>query len=421
MNSTLRYVSAPVRPAGRVLAIEPDAARADALRASLRLHVHVDLEIVTSTEEAIRSISGKMPDLVLTSTFLPPADEGVLKAYVQQIPEAAHVQIINLPYFIDSDDASTSDRSSTRTLAFLRRRPAASIRPRCDVRTLSEQIEEYLGQALAGRLSASATVETALVEVPRQTEIWTSDSKAAIRADAACRVPTSILGQRDDRRRARRRRSGDLPSLWTIRVPWASNVCVIDISNSGVALETRSKIAPGSTVDLQLVGRDLELNVPARMVRTEIAGVDASGVKYRVAGAFARDLDLEGLQPTVTPALSAKCLVDLFAHVVGDVNRPGAFVGARERFEHELRRLLPVRDVQIRRTPVVGERGTESIYFTVSTGSGQPQILQAVFEPGYEPSAMEFRFMRAAANIAAAVLEFAPVSGESDTATLLSA
>ena len=80
----------------------------------------------------------------------------------------------------------------------------------------------------------------------------------------------------------------------------------------------------------------------------------------------------------------------------------------RGSFERELRRILPVRDVQVRERPVIAERGAESIYFTVPRGSGEPRILQAIFEPDYVPTAMDFQLLKAAASLAAVVLEFAP-------------
>jgi hypothetical protein len=48
------------------------------------------------------------------------------------------------------------------------------------------------------------------------------------------------------------------------------------------------------------------------------------------------------------------------------------------------------------------------VYFTVPHGFGTRPILQATFEPDYAPTAMDFRLLKAAASLAAVVLEFAP-------------
>jgi PleD family two-component response regulator len=66
---------------GQILFIEPDVLRAAALGDILRQHDGIDVEIVASVEDALRSLSGQIPDLVLTSTFLPPADEAALTAH----------------------------------------------------------------------------------------------------------------------------------------------------------------------------------------------------------------------------------------------------------------------------------------------------------------------------------------------------
>src|SRR5262245_21233745 len=85
----------------RVLMIEPDTKRAVVLRNALRPRLDADLVIVHGIEEALRSIAKQIPDLVLTSTFLAPEDEATLTAHLKQIPDAAHVQVVNAPYFLD--------------------------------------------------------------------------------------------------------------------------------------------------------------------------------------------------------------------------------------------------------------------------------------------------------------------------------
>jgi hypothetical protein len=130
-----------------------------------------------------------------------------------------------------------------------------------------------------------------------------------------------------------------------------------------------------------------------------------------MAGAFSRALRLIGLEPVTRLPLSPRALVDMLTRVLGEADRPTGSA-LHVRFESELRRLLPVRDIQIRETPVIAEKGTESIYFTLSERLGSRRILQAIFEPGYAPSEMEFRLLKGAAGLAALVLELAPLSEE---------
>jgi len=103
-----------------------------------------------------------------------------------------------------------------------------------------------------------------------------------------------------------------------------------------------------------------------------------------------------------------KVLADLLRRVLSEADHGSDAAALRAMFEQELRQLLPVRDIQIRQKPLIAERGVESIYFTVPHGSGAQPILQAIFEPDYAPTAMDFRLLKAAASLAAVVLEFAP-------------
>lgn len=404
------------RLSGRILFIEPDEHRADALRQIVRELDDMDVEIVRDVPAAIRSVGEHIPDLLLTSTFLPPADEATLTSHLNGLPAARHLQTINVPYFIDEEEAPV-ESSSARVLTFLRRRPP-SIRPRCDVRTLRDQIQAYLSQSRTRRREADSrrnnerSREYSLVKQAKTHELTLARGRAIDGRPepvaGAIPVPAFSTTLPGDRRRARRRACGDVPWLWTVKLAGSSQVNVIDISSTGVLLETVSRLADGSTVDLQLLGEDTNVTVPARMLRTQVASVDGLSVKYRVAAAFAHHLALPGLQQPSAAAPVPKVLADLLSRVLGGLDRCSGEAALRTSFEKELRRVLPVRDIQLRETPVIAERGAESVYFTVPHGSGPRPILQAIFEPDYAPTAMDFRLLKAAASLAAVVLEFAP-------------
>jgi hypothetical protein len=217
----------------------------------------------------------------------------------------------------------------------------------------------------------------------------------------------SAGGLPSDRRRALRRRACDVPDVWTVRLPGVPQATLVDISNSGVLLETTARLVDGSTLDLQLVGRETDVYVPARMVRTQVAAVDGRGVRYHAAVAFARELDLAGLHKASAAPITPKILGDVLVRVLGEVDRQGDPSALCGRFEQELRRVLRVRDIQIRSAPAIAEAGLESVYFTVPATGTDPAILQATFERDYRPTAAEFRLLRAAATLAAVVLEFA--------------
>jgi PilZ domain len=204
--------------------------------------------------------------------------------------------------------------------------------------------------------------------------------------------------------------------LWAIRLPLGPDAKVVDISSSGALVETSFKITSGSTMDLQVLGQNINLRMPARMVRSEVASVDRLGVRYRAAAAFSGELDILELHTVPSdPSAVPKVLTDMVARVLAEAGGNSSRSSLRTRFEQELRRLLPVREIKIRQTPMIPSERTESVYFTVPRASISRPILQAVFEPDYQPSATEFRILKAAAGVAAVILEFAPFGEEAQT------
>lgn len=396
--------------AGRILAIEPNPVRAITLKDLLREHDLVDLAIVGSVEEAIDSIARRVPDLVITSTFLPPADEAALTLYLRQLPGASHVQVLIVPHFTTHPVTRPQDAAGGFRL---RRRPAPGP-PTCDLEWVRRQIADYLEQA---RIASSLSVEPDMTYEPLR--FFASEQTALVKPELRLVRPNeeeiaslgkedadgeSFAQQRPDRRRERRWSSAELPWLWSARTSSGAELKLVDVSNGGVLVETGAKIAPGSTVDFRLIGKDTDLSVPARVLRSTVSQVDALGVRYYIAAAFARELHIMELAPKSLAGLRAAgdpCQPDL-----GSFSFAVMSTAARVRFEQELRRLLLARDVLIRHAPVVAADGAESVYFSIPGGSGS--VLQVIFERDHEPSAMEFEVLRAAARLAAVVLDGTP-------------
>ena len=143
-------VTVSSRSVSRILVIEPDAARAGILEDLLLARLEIDVVVVKRVEDALGFIADEIPDLVLTSTFLPPADEALLAAQFRRMPAASHVQIVNVPYFLDTDIESPDQSSRSKGMGFFGRR-AARLRPACDADTLNRQIEDYLNHAVTLR------------------------------------------------------------------------------------------------------------------------------------------------------------------------------------------------------------------------------------------------------------------------------
>ncbi len=414
-------ILAPPKPSlkGRILVIEPDPARARSLKDVLDAHVTGPIEFVPSADAALHAIDQHVPDVVLTSTFLSPSDEVRLTDHLKALPAASHVQVIITPHFIDADEAP---RGNGNVFTFRRNR-ANDVRPTCDHATLIRQIGDYLQQARAqANLAARQELEAVLCAAPPLPTL----ARPEMRLMAARPLPqrglaqtpraqrASALGQKDDRRRAPRRPKDQLPWLWSAKLPWGTEVTLVDVSRTGVLVETTSRVTLGSTLDFQFVGENTNVSVPARILRTDVSNVDAFGVRYRVAAAFNRELDLlEAAEQAAEASVNPAALGEMLARVLADPERRTGSA-MRMHFEEELRKMLPLRSVQIRHSPLLSSDEDDSIYFNVPAGSGSP-VLQATFEPDSLPSPTEFKLLKAAASLAAVVLEFEGDAGRQST------
>jgi CheY-like chemotaxis protein len=397
----------------RILAIEPDPERGRTLKRLVHERVRADFVVVRSKDAAIAAIAQQVPDLMLAPVLLSPRDEAELTSYLRRLHDAPHLQVLTIPPLAEAPETPT--RSKGVFAFFRRRRP--QLRPVWDSSVVGAQIVDYLEQArtLQAERQFYGLEHNTLsppVEAISELQTPTGNSRDEGNGDllGAARIlePQALGGKlTDERRRDHRRMREEVPWLSTVKLPWGVEVCLLNISNSGMLVETTSKLMPGSATEFQLSGPDTSLVVPARYVRSRVAGVDVRCVKYHIAVAFATQLDLSGLRPGRPGASSTpKALADLLAQVLDDLGSGPEPVALRTKFEQGLRKLVPARDIQIRDVPAGPRDGTESIYFTVPSGLGSRVILQATFEPDYNLAESEFRLLRAAAVLAAVVLEF---------------
>jgi hypothetical protein len=288
---------------------------------------------------------------------------------------------------------------------------------------LRREVEHYLDHAQALRLAPPNRQQQALAPItgpvldggphaPRQptgssTALVVPTAKEVRALNAALR-PT-------DRRAASRRRAADLAGQWAIKLDSDADASIVDISRTGVRLETRSDLNPGSLVNLELIGMEGSLSVAARLIRSEIVQPDGPEVRFRTAAMFVRELDLfpAHASPMMVTAAAAssfapRVLADLLGRVLANANWVSNGVPLRSLFETELRALVHAREVRIRAVPVRTTGGCQSLYFDIPTMTVPHQGLHVVFERGYRPTAAEFRLLRAAASLAAVVLDLAP-------------
>ena len=206
--------------------------------------------------------------------------------------------------------------------------------------------------------------------------------------------------------RAQRKTRADLPWLSTIKLPWGLEVRLLNMSTSGMLVETTSKFMPGSVADFEITGADDSIVVPARFVRSEIVGVDARGVRYRAAAVFEREVDLDGPRAKARVASTANGLATWLHELSNDIEQKAGPDALRARFENGLCRLVSAREVRILDEPSAPAAGCESIFFNMTSG-GTRRVLQVTFEPGYEPSEVDFKMLQAGASLAAVALQLA--------------
>ena len=403
-----------------VLAIEPDPESGAALAHALAPHLHVELVIVGSVDDALDVLETRTPDLILTSTFLAPPDDARLSAHLRRRAELLHTQVITLPQFVlaaEWDDQNRDDPESGVVLRFRPRR-TPQITARCDAATLREQIEAYLEQARMlreriGHQSESSTTHWLDDRSPATDEpIASASSEGSLATGHRPATPppgtdngTGLQLPRD-RRRASRRRAGDLAGQLKIVLPAGGDVSLVDISRLGALLETSSKLSPGSLINIQVLGLEDRISVPARLVRSEIAAASDGIVRYRVAAAFCRQIDFLA-PPAAGPAAnwSPKVLGDLLGRVLADASWVSNGEALCARFEAELGHLVPVRAIRICASPTPAPPGCESAAFGIPGSGSGDLFLQVVFEPGHHPAAAEMRLLKAAAALASVVLD----------------
>jgi CheY-like chemotaxis protein len=391
----------------RILAIEADARRRRVLTALVREHVKAELLVVASVQAALAAMADRTPDLIIAPTLLSPPDEAELLTYVKQLRSAPYVQMLTVPALDMLVDAPVAPPSRRSFFPIFNRRPT-SLGLQYDRGMVAAQIADGLARAremrieyaamLAYQEAAAQARPTALVPCPRLVPEL-SDNRASLRPEVAA----------DERRVALRKGRSDVPWLSGIKAAWGSELELINISSTGVLIETGSKFTPGSTTELHLSGPDTNLVVPVRFIRSDVARIDGLGVRYRAAAAFAREVDLAGPgRDAGMPATPPQELAALFSTVV--MNSGERRDSAQVRFAQGLRELIGARDVQVR-TGSSGSAGAETLYFDVPGEDRARTTLQVTFDRSHHVTSAEFKLLKAAAWLTAAVLELErPVS-----------
>ena len=131
-----------------ILAIEPDSRQASLVSELARGLADVELVLAASAGEGIRAFETRVPDLVLTSTLLSPADESLLTERLRRLDSTgAHVQILVTPLLAESQVEPPPPQTGLLSRLGWRKPKAASTPDGCDPAVFAGQITEYLNRA----------------------------------------------------------------------------------------------------------------------------------------------------------------------------------------------------------------------------------------------------------------------------------
>ena len=371
-----------------ILGIEADHGRRALLQALISDRVDAHVAIVDSAQAAIAYLLVCDVDVIVVPALLPPRDCEQLSSHVRQ-HAGRHVQMLTIPALDFLREMPSAEKQGPAL--FGRRRPA-STESQSDPLAVRRQIGDRLRHAL--KMSADERASSVSSAVNRE-----APSTAPVPPPASS-IPSAFSS---DRRFAPRMRRDDAPWLWSIRLPWGTDVELVNISTSGLLLESDSKVSPGITLELRLRGPSLNRVVRARFVRCTIARMDHSRVQYYAAAKFEEPFNSPFSRPEMAARTTPLSIAELLTAVLSDSNQTEA---ASIRFARGLREVLGVRDVLIRRGPIARVEGSDTHSFQVDEDGGSSTVLQVVCEPHRARSAEDVRLMRAAASLAAALLHF---------------
>jgi CheY-like chemotaxis protein len=263
-----------MRETPNVLAIEPDPERAHALAHFIHEYLDANVVVSASADVALAVMTRRMPELILLSALTPPGDERTLVAFLRQTAQAC-VPVLMVPPIYEPH-LKRSVVSSSRRWVSRHRRPAGA-----------ESMRDALGARMRGALEESLGQ-------------WEGSARSSFIA-----FPDGLHAPEDENLRvprARRWAAQDGSPLSSVRLPSGFVGDLVNISSSGLLLESNSALMPGSSVTfefadpnmdlIRLWRPDTDLAVPGHVVRSEVSKVGPDRFRYRVAARFFRELEL---------------------------------------------------------------------------------------------------------------------------------
>lgn len=376
-----------MRTTSRILVVESDPNQVRMVGALVG-DASVELVVAESIDAAEQMISSDQPALVLSSTIAPPEVEARLMAAVRALPSSVPVPVLTLPPLRETPAASEPERGPF--CSFFSRRRAQEPWPHYDADALGERIREALAQAV-------------------QEREWRASREQLWQDAAANQVEPQFLRRAEPRPRAPRIPGSDVAWLSTVKLSWGMQVQLVNISQTGMLIESGTRFTEGAHEEFELAGAARRVLMPSRLIRSNVTRVEETGVRYRTAVVFDAEMQLWasaiGTHSASKPRLNAPpVLEDVIAWVREEAAKGTAPSRVRAAYELELQHLVKACDVRICAAPSVGDDNGHAVFFSVP-GTHGGAMLRATFDPARRPGRKALELLKQAALIAPTVVE----------------
>ena len=202
-----------------ILAVEPDPVRANALAHLVHDYVDANVVVSASAEVALSVMARRMPELILLSAFTPPGDERSLIAFLRNSAQASVPLLIMSPVH----DLPLKKSGTWLGVPWLSRRRSA-------------MPPDFVREALGARMRSA--LEKSSEQLEERTCLRSIDVGDA----------SQTVRDWDERvHRAHRWAPSDRSPLSSVRLPSGFVGQLMNISNSGLLIESNSALMPTST------------------------------------------------------------------------------------------------------------------------------------------------------------------------------
>jgi CheY-like chemotaxis protein len=280
VRESLPRVEPDITPMTRILAIEPNPERAQALRQLVHDRLGAEVVLAESTSAAIAAMTQQAADLILTSILLPPNDDSQLTNYLRECDQAGRAPVLLIPPVIEDHQTLTPKTWWSR---LVRSRKGSPPWPPYDPEAIAGRIRDAVAPALSMDEVASAL----------------SMDEVASLADDGQSAPATVTAlvcfdktPKNGRPRAERWAHADLPWLSSVNLSTGRKVNLLNISSSGILIDSEYKLTPGRSTEFQLWGPYKQLIVAARIVRSQ-ESTSGRRNRYQTAAAFDFKVDLK--------------------------------------------------------------------------------------------------------------------------------